>query len=217
MLYELRVYYTNPGKLPQLNARFENHTCGFFKEHGIGMLGFWTDEIGQSNKLTYILSFDSMADREQKWAAFGADPRWQEVRAETEKDGAFLTHITNAFLRTTPYSPDPKVTTNVQEMRVYHAMPGRLPDLNARFENHTMRLFEKHGITNVGYWTEDVGTSNQLVYMLGYDGLGNREKSWAAFGADPDWQKARAASEVNGPLVRMSESSILRPTPYSPR
>ncbi len=217
MLYELRVYYTNPGKLPQLNARFENHTCGFFKEHGIGMLGFWTDEIGQSNKLTYILSFDSMADREQKWAAFGADPRWQEVRAETEKDGAFLTHITNAFLRTTPYSPDPKVTTNVQEMRVYHAMPGRLPDLNARFENHTMGLFEKHGITNVGYWTEDVGTSNQLVYMLGYDGLGNREKSWAAFGADPDWQKARAASEVNGPLVRMSESSILRPTPYSPR
>lgn len=217
MLYELRVYYTNPGKLPQLNARFENHTCGFFKEHGIGMLGFWTDEIGQSNKLTYILSFDSMADREQKWAAFGADPRWQEVRAETEKDGAFLTHITNAFLRTTPYSPDPKVTTNVQEMRVYHAMPGRLPDLNARFENHTMRLFEKHGITNVGYWTEDVGTSNQLVYMLGYEGLGNREKSWAAFGADPDWQKARAASEVNGSLVRMSESSILRPTPYSPR
>ena len=217
MLYELRVYYTNPGKLPQLNARFENHTCGFFKEHGIGMLGFWTDEIGQSNKLTYILSFDSMADREQKWASFGADPRWQEVRAETEKDGAFLTHITNAFLRTTPYSPDPKVTTNVQEMRVYHAMPGRLPDLNARFENHTMRLFEKHGIANVGYWTEDVGTSNQLVYMLGYDGLGNREKSWSAFGADPDWQKARAASEVNGPLVRMSESSILRPTPYSPR
>ncbi len=217
MLYELRVYYTNPGKLPQLNARFENHTCGFFKEHGIGMLGFWTDEIGQSNKLTYILSFDSMADREKKWASFGADPRWQEVRAETEKDGAFLTHITNAFLRTTPYSPDPKVTTNVQEMRVYHAMPGRLPDLNARFENHTMRLFEKHGITNVGYWTEDVGTSNQLVYMLGYDGLGNREKSWSAFGADPDWQKARAASEVNGPLVRMSESSIMRPTPYSPR
>ena len=217
MLYELRVYYTNPGKLPQLNARFENHTCGFFKEHGIGMLGFWTDEIGQSNKLTYILSFDSMADREKKWASFGADPRWQEVRAETEKDGAFLTHITNAFLRTTPYSPGPKVTTNVQEMRVYHAMPGRLPDLNARFENHTMRLFEKHGITNVGYWTEDVGTSNQLVYMLGYDGLGNREKSWSAFGADPDWQKARAASEVNGPLVRMSESSIMRPTPYSPR
>ena len=217
MLYELRVYYTNPGKLPQLNSRFENHTCGFFKEHGIGMLGFWTDEIGQSNKLTYILGFDSMADREKKWASFGADPRWQEVRAETEKDGAFLTHITNAFLRTTPYSPDPKVTTNVQEMRVYHAMPGRLPDLNARFENHTMRLFEKHGITNVGYWTEDVGTSNQLVYMLGYDGLGNREKSWSAFGADPDWQKARAASEVNGPLVRMSESSIMRPTPYSPR
>ncbi|MCI0824980.1 MAG: NIPSNAP family protein [Chloroflexi bacterium] len=102
-------------------------------------------------------------------------------------------------------------------MRVYNAMPGKLPALNDRFANHTTGLFEKHGIKNVGYWTEDVGTNNKLVYMLGYANLGDREKAWAAFGADPEWQKARAASEVNGPLVSQSQSTILRPTAYSPR
>jgi len=217
MLYETRVYDAMPGKLPALNDRFADHTVGFFKDHGIGILGFWTAEIGTSNQLTYILSFDSMADREKKWAAFGADKRWQEVRAETESEGPFVSSITNTFMRLTPYSMEPDISSNVQELRVYHAMPGKLPALNDRFANHTINLFKKHGIDNVGYWTEDVGTTNKLVYMLGYAGLGDREKGWAAFGADPDWQKARAASEVDGPLVRRSVSTILRRTAYSPK
>ncbi len=217
MLYEFRVYDTMPGKLPALNDRFANHTIGFFKKYDIGIVGFWTAEIGVSNRLTYILSFDSMADREQKWGAFGADPGWLEVRAETEKDGAINRVVSNQFMRLTPYSPDPHIATNVQELRVYDAVPGKLPNLHDRFSNHTIKLFEKHGIENVAYWTDDVGTSNRLIYMLGYDNLGDREKSWAAFGADPDWQKARAESEKNGALVRQSRSTILRRTSYSPR
>ena len=217
MLYEMRVYDAMSGKLPALNDRFANHTIGFFKDHGIGILGFWTAEIGTSNQLTYILSFDSMADREKKWAAFGADKRWQEVRAETESEGPFVSSLSNTFMRLTPYSMEPDISSNVQELRVYHAMPGKFPALNDRFANHTINLFKKHGMENVGYWTNDVGTSNQLVYMLGYAGLGDREKSWAAFGADPDWQKARAESEKDGPLVRRSVSTILRRTAYSPK
>ena len=216
MLHELRIYETMPGKLPALNDRFANHTTGFFKNHGIGMLGFWTDEIGDSNKLTYILSFDSMADREQKMTAFQADRAWQEVRAETEQDGPFVARVLNTFLQLTPYSPEPKVSTKVQELRTYEAVPGNLPALNDRFANHTSALFQKHGMEVVGFWTEVVGTSNQLVYMLGYDGLGAREESWGAFQNDPDWQKARAASEVNGPLVKRSHNRILRRTAYSP-
>ena len=117
MLNELRIYETMPGKLPALNDRFANHTTGFFRKHGIGMLGFWTDEIGDSNKLTYILNFDSMADREQKWNAFQADRAWQEVRAETEQDGPFVARVLNTFMSLTSYSPEPKITTNVQELR----------------------------------------------------------------------------------------------------
>ena len=217
MLYESRVYSAVPGKLPALNDRFANHTIGYFKKHRIGMMGFWTDEIGTSNQLTYILSFDSMADREKKWTAFGADAGWHQVRAETETEGPLVAKVHNAFLRPTAYSPEPSLSSKVQELRVYDAMPGKLPALNDRFANHTMRLFEKHGIDNIAYWTEDVGISNRLVYMLGYPSLGGREKSWAAFQADPDWQKARAASERNGSLVRVSHHSILRLTPYSPR
>ena len=100
---------------------------------------------------------------------------------------------------------------------MYDAVPGKLPDVHNRFSNHTIGLFEKHGIQNIAYWTEDVGTNNRLVYLLGYPTLGDREKSWAAFQADPEWQKARAASEVNGPIVRVSHHSLMSLTSYSPR
>jgi hypothetical protein len=217
MLYESRIYTAVPGKLPAVNDRFAKHTLGYFKKHGIGILGFWTDEIGTSNRLTYILAFDSMADREQKWSAFQADPGWHQVRADTEAAGPIVAQVHNTFMRLTPYSPKPQIRSNVQELRIYDAMPGKLPALHDRFAKHTMQLFAKHGIENIAYWTDDVGTSNRLVYMLGYPDLGAREKSWAAFMADPDWQQARAESEKNGPLVRVSSHAILRLTPYSPR
>ena len=217
MLHELRVYTTVPGRLPALNDRFAKHTIDFFKKHGIGILGFWTDEIGTSNQLTYILAFESMADREKKWAAFQADPGWQQVRAETEASGTIVDHVRNTFMRLTPYSPQPQIRSNVQELRLYDAMPGKLPALHDRFANHTIGLFAKHGIENIAYWTDDVGTSNRLTYMLGHPDLGARERNFAAFQEDSAWQQARAESEKNGPLVRVSRHSILRLTPYSPR
>jgi hypothetical protein len=217
MLYESRVYLTVPGRLPALNDRFAKHTMEFFRKHGIGMLGFWTDEIGVSNRLTYILVFDSMADREKKWTNFQADPGWHKVRADTEASGPIVAQVLNTFMRLTPYSPQPQLKSNIQELRVYDAMPGKLPALHDRFANHTMKLFAKHGMENIAYWTDDVGTSNRLVYLLGYPDLGAREKSWSKFMADADWQQARADSEKNGPLVRVSQHCILRPTPYSPR
>ena len=217
MLYELRVYRTVPGKLPAINDRFAKHTIGFFKKHGIGIMGFWNDEIGRSNQLTYILTFDSLADREAKWTAFQADPGWSQVRAETEAAGPIVAQVLNTFMRLTPYSPQPQMHSNVQELRIYDAMPGKLPALHDRFAKHTTGLFAKHGIENVAYWVDDVGISNRLTYMLGYPDLGAREKSFAAFTADPAWQQARAESEQDGTLVRVSRHSILRLTPYSPR
>ena len=104
MLYELRIYITVPGRLPAINDRFAKHTIGFFKKHGIGMLGFWNDEIGTSNQLTYILAFDSMADREQKWGAFQVDPEWIEKRAQTEANGPIVARVRNSILRPTSFS-----------------------------------------------------------------------------------------------------------------
>jgi hypothetical protein len=112
-------------------------------------------------------------------------------------------------------SEDAKPMT-VYEMRVYTAAPGKLDALNARFKNHTMKLFEKHGITNVGYFVPLDNKDDKLIYFLSYPSKEARDTSWKAFGADPDWQKARAESEKNGKLVSKVETRFLVPTDYSP-
>ncbi len=105
----------------------------------------------------------------------------------------------------------------IYELRIYEAMPGRLPALNERFANITLKYFQKHGIKVVGFWTQVIGTSNELVYMLGFDNLAHREKAWGSFQADPGWQRERAATEAEGgPLVARIRNSILQPTAYSP-
>jgi hypothetical protein len=217
MLYEWRTYEALPGKLPALNTHLEV-AADLFRKHGLGVLGFWTEEVGTGGQVTYMWMYADLEERQQKLAAFAADAAWkQQVAEEAEKEGGIVARIHNTLLQPTPYSPEPRVGTAVQEWRIYEAVPGRLPDLHARFSSHTLRLFEKHGITNIGYWTEVFGTSNRLVYMLGYPSLGEREKSWAAFQRDPDWQRARAGSEKNGTLVAKVYNRILRPTAYSPK
>ena len=217
MIYEWRTYEAMPGKLVALNTHLEV-AAGLFKKHGLGVLGFWTEEIGTGGQITYMWIYSDLEDRQKKLAAFGADPVWQQqVAEETAKEGVIVARIHNTMLQQTPYSPEPRIKTKVQEWRIYDAMAGKLPDLHTRFATHTFGLFEKHGMENIGYWTEVFGTSNRLVYMLGYPNLGEREKSWAAFMRDPDWQQARAESEKNGTLVAKVSNRILRPTAYSPR
>ena len=102
------------------------------------------------------------------------------------------------------------------ELRIYHAMPGKLPALLKRFETATVSLFEKHGIRQVGFWTVAIGESSaDLVYILKWDSMEDRDKKFAAFQADPDWIAARAKSEEGGPLVASISNSILMPTKFS--
>jgi hypothetical protein len=105
MIYEMRVYRTLPGRLPALLARFQNHTLRLWERHGIKQAGFWTTVIGESAyDLTYMIAWQSMAEREQKWTAFQNDPEWQKVRAETEADGPINANIANQFLTPTAFS-----------------------------------------------------------------------------------------------------------------
>jgi len=106
--------------------------------------------------------------------------------------------------------------SRVYETRIYYAAPGKLDALHARFRDHTMKLFEKHGIVNVGYWVPIENTENKLIYILSYPSREAREKSWKEFMADTDWQKAYKASEVSGKLVSKVESFFMTPTDYSP-
>ncbi len=105
----------------------------------------------------------------------------------------------------------------IYELRIYECYGGRLPALNKRFSEHTCKIFERHGIKNVGYWTNVVGpSSNELIYLVAFDDMGQREKAWASFANDPEWLQAKAASEEDGLIVKNVRNQILAPTPYSP-
>lgn len=104
----------------------------------------------------------------------------------------------------------------IHELRVYHCLPGRLPNLLKRFETITLKLWDKHGIRQAGFWTVAIGGSNQdLYYLLAWENLAEREKKWAAFAADPAWLAARAETEKDGQIVASFENSILQPTEFS--
>ena len=105
----------------------------------------------------------------------------------------------------------------IYETRIYETHPGKLPDLNARFRNHTIKIFEKHGIKNIGYWTSNVGEfSDRLTYIIAFEDQSHREKAWNAFSNDPEWIKVRAESELNGPIVKRVFYNLLNPTDFSP-
>jgi hypothetical protein len=105
MLYELRIYDCVSGKLPDLLKRFDTITLKLWEKHGIKQAGFWTTVIGESNqRLYYLLSWASLAEREQKWNGFATDPEWLTARAKTEENGAIVANVTNEILAPTSFS-----------------------------------------------------------------------------------------------------------------
>src|ERR1700687_1249977 len=99
MIYETRVYRCLPGRLPALLKRFETITLKLWEKHGIKQAGFFTTLVGESNQeLTYILAWESLADREKKWGAFATDPEWLAARAKTEEDGQIVGKIVNQLV-----------------------------------------------------------------------------------------------------------------------
>jgi len=111
----------------------------------------------------------------------------------------------------------PAGDARVFELRTYYAHPGKMPALHARFRDHTCKLFEKHGMTVVGFWSpiEKDKAEEVLVYLLAFPSKEAADKAWKEFRADPDWIKAKADSEKDGPLVKKVDSVFLTPTDYS--
>jgi len=104
----------------------------------------------------------------------------------------------------------------IHELRIYHAMPGRMADLQRRFETATLKLWERHGIRQVGFWTVLIGPNSlDLYYMLEWEDLAERERRWNAFLDDPLWAGTKAETEAAGPLLQGVDSMILKPTAFS--
>ena len=112
-----------------------------------------------------------------------------------------------------------KANNRVYELRTYTTLPGRLPALNKRFAEHTLKLFEKHGMKNEMYWVP-IDEDNKLIYVISHDSREAADKNWQAFQADPDWQKARAASEAEAAggkiFAKAPERVWMKLTDYSP-
>ena len=107
----------------------------------------------------------------------------------------------------------------VFELRVYHTVEGRLPALLARFRDHTVSLFTKHGMTNIAYWTptDEPLKDRTLVYILKFPSRDAATKSWKAFQDDPEWIRVKTESEASGPIVEKVDSTFLQMTDFSPK
>jgi hypothetical protein len=106
----------------------------------------------------------------------------------------------------------------VFEIRTYHTFPGRLEALHKRFREHTMKIFEKHGMTNVAYWTfeDSPAKESTLIYVIAHASREQAKKNWAEFNSDPEWQKVSADSQIDGKIVEKVESVFVDATDYSP-
>lgn len=219
--YELRIYHCEPGKLPDLITRFKDHTTALFEKHGMTNIGYWVPTKADNNDLFYILSYPDQASREASWKAFGNDEEWKSVRQKSEANGKIVKSVESRFLQTEDFSPAVKPSVHsperVFELRTYYCLPGRLPALEDRFRNHTLKLFKKHGMTNIAYWktVEKDNTQPVLVYLLAHDSEAAAAKSFDAFRMDKKWIKVRDDSEKSGKIVERLESIFMKPLPFS--
>ena len=223
--FEMRTYYAAPGKLDALLARFRDYTCKNFEKHGMTNIGYWLPLENSGNKLVYVLAFPSREAAKASWKAFMDDPERQAYFKKTEENGKLVDKIESVFLKTTDFSPEVKpccaAAPRTFELRTYKASEKHLPNLLARFRDHTCKLFEKHGISNVAYWTPTdakQGADDTLIYIVAHKSKEAGEASFKAFRADPEWIAVKEASEkaAGGSLTAVKPSSVLiQPTDFS--
>jgi NIPSNAP len=223
-LYELRVYYASEGKFQDLMNRFQQHTLKYFYQHNMRLEGFWLP-LGENkeNKLVYLLSYPSREARDKSWKEFMADKGWIAVMKNSAVNGEIVAKVESTFLKTTDFSPNnmKSVGDRVFELRTYKATPNHLPNLLSRFRDHTIKLFENHGMTNIIYWTptdKEQGSDDMLIYFLAHKTKDAGLASFKSFGGSPEWQAVRKASEekAGGSLTVFVKSEYMTPADFSP-
>jgi hypothetical protein len=221
--YEMRTYHCNEGKRPDLINRFQDHTVQLFEKNGIENIAYFIPTDESNNTLTFVLAYPGRESRDVLWNKFANDPEWQKAYKESEVNGPLVAKVDQVFMTVAPELtkttirklPSPQ---GIFELRTYYMHPGRVDAINARFRDHTIALFEKHGMTNVVYWysVEKDDSQPKLIYLLAHKSEEAAKKSFDAFREDPAWKKAREESEASGPIVQKVESVYFKPLPFSP-
>ena len=234
-LYELRSYVSEPGRQGDVLKLLSEGSIPIMKKNGISLVGAWTNVDSADERVFTLISHTDKASAEAAQTAFLNDPSWKEILEKSVVDGKKpVKSVERIFLTVNDYSPalDVKEVGNrVFELRTYVATKGNLAALNARFKDHTLGLFTKHGMTNVLYCSVLAGETltaarllesvspvgkgaaelddnmlaagNSLVYFIAHASPEAAKASFGKFGADEEWTKARQASEAaaGGPLT----------------
>lgn len=218
--FEIRKYYANEGKLPDLIKRFENHTLALFEKNGMENIAYFLPVDNADNSLTYILGYPDEKSRDRMWEKFGNDPAWQKAKKESEVNGGLVKSVEQTFMKLAKGLNDTpeNQSSGVFQLRTYTCTEGRLDNLIARFKDHTQDLFAKQGLRNYPYWVtvEKDGSQSKLVYLLADKDQASFEKDFQNFIKDPAWVKARDASEADGKIVEKVDAVFLKTLPFSP-
>ncbi len=229
-LYELRVYTPESGRQSDTLKLIGGDASKMMTKHQIQLVGAWVPLDSADERVVTLVRHKDRPAADAAWAAFQNDDEWKKALKGSEVDGKKpVQSIAKVFLTPNDYSPklDVKaVGDRVFELRTYIATPNNLPLLNDRFRNHTLKLFEKHGMTNIIYWSvakeepmtaaklleavspvgggsADIdgsikGVDNALVYFITHKSKEAAAKSFGAFVQDEEWKKARSESESKG-------------------
>jgi len=235
ILYELRSYVSEPGRQADVLKLLSDGGVPFMAKHNIKLVGAWTNVDPKDERVFTLISHKDKASADSSWAAFQNDPGWKEVIQKSTVEGKKpVKSFERTFMTANDYSPalDVKTVGNrVFELRTYVATKGNLPALNARFKNHTLGLFTKHGMTNILYCSALQGepltcaklleavsplgkasakmeddlpaAGNSLIYFISHASPDAAKVSFGKFGGDDDWKNALKASETSagGPLT----------------
>jgi len=225
-IYELRIYVANEGRFQHLIKRFRDHTDRIFKKCGLKALGYWIPTDGSRKKkrrFVYLLEHPSRYAAYRNWTNFFNDREWESVMDKPEFQGLLAEKPTSIFMTANDYSAaarNPiKQPGGVYELRTYLANPGKLSNLNNRFRDHTTRLFNKHGIDNLGYWTpfDEPESGNTLIYLIHHANRTQADANWKSFGSDPQWQKVARESQANGKFLALPPDRLyLKALDFSP-
>ena len=222
-IYELRVYHCHDGRRDALIARFQDHTTKIFENHGMENVAYWLPTSpDMPNDLIYMLSYPSMEARDASWKAFMDDPEWKKVWADSKKDGDIVASVDSKFLEMEPeltkkLKLNAKSPERTFELRSYYCLPGRYPNIVARFRDHTIKIFKSHNMENIAYWgsIEKDNKQPHLVYIIAHESEAGAKESWDAFRVDPKWKAAQKASELDGKIVEKVVSVMMKPLPFS--
>ena len=173
------------------------------------------------------MKYPSRKARDASWKKFLNDPDWKAAFKASRSTGPLVSKVESKFLTLTDYSPkfpgESQPSERLFELRTYTSTPGNLKNLNSRFRDHTVKLFAKHGITNIAYFdhmSDQPGAENTLIYLITHQNQDARKKSFGNFSQDPAWKAARKQSEIDGGGALTVKGGVkhefLLPTDFSP-